>query len=118
MATQRTARLRAPSTEAVVPDPPWRTAAAPGWNEVTVIRQRRLGTPGIRAVSVVQHLARLPVWERKAHRMTVQPAGSRHGNYTAAGRIAGVIPWGATFGPNGPGWAPAADGPAAKWSMT
>ena len=97
MTTERTARLRAPATEAVVPDPPWRTAAAPRWNEVTVIRQRRLDTPGTRAVSVVQHLASLPVWERKARRMTVKPAGPRHGNYTAAGRVAGVIPWGATF---------------------
>jgi hypothetical protein len=85
------------ATEAVVPDPPWRTAAAPGWNEVTVIRQRRLDTPGTRAVSVVQRLASLPVWERKARRMTVKPAGPRTGNYTAAGRIAGFIPWRATF---------------------
>jgi hypothetical protein len=82
MTTERTARLRASATEAVVPDPPWRTAAAPGRNEVTVIRQRRLDTPGTRAVSVVQHLASLPVWERKARRVTVKPAGPRHGNYT------------------------------------
>jgi hypothetical protein len=65
---------------------------------VTVIRQRRLDTPGTRAVSVVQHLASLPVWERKARRMTVKPAGPRNGTYTAAGRIAGFIPWRATFG--------------------
>ena len=87
----------APATEAVVPDPPWRTAAAPGRNEVTVIRQRRLGTPGTRAVSVVQHLASLPVWERKARRVTVKPAGPRNGSYTAAGRIAGLVTWRATF---------------------
>jgi hypothetical protein len=97
MTAERTARLRAPATEAVVPDPPWRTAAAPGRNAVTVIRQLRLDTPGTRAVSVVQHLASLPVWERKARRMTVKPAGPRNGTYTAAGRIAGFIPWRATF---------------------
>jgi uncharacterized membrane protein len=97
MTTERTARLRAPATEAVVPDPPWRTAAAPGWNEVTVIRQCRLDTPGTRAVSVVQHLASLPVWESKARRVTVKPAGPRNGTYTAAGRIAGFVTWRATF---------------------
>jgi hypothetical protein len=83
--------------EAVVPDPPWRTAAAQGRNEVTVIRQCRLGTPGTRAVSVVQHLASLPVWEPKARQVTVKPAGPRNGSYTAAGRIAGLITWRAAF---------------------
>lgn len=97
MTAERIARLRAPATGIVVPDPPWRTAAAAGPNEVTVIRQRRLDTPASRAVPVVQHLASLPVWERKARRMTVQPAGPRTGTYTAAGRIAGLIPWRATF---------------------
>lgn len=97
MTAERTARPPAPATEAVVPDPPWRAAAAPGRNEVSVIRQRRLDTPASRAVSVVQHLASLPVWERKARRMTVQPAGSRTGTYTAAGRIAGLVPWRAAF---------------------
>jgi hypothetical protein len=48
-------------------------------------------------VSVVQHLASLPVWERKARRVTVEPAGPRTGTYTAAGRIAGLVPWRATF---------------------
>jgi hypothetical protein len=48
-------------------------------------------------VSVVRHLASLPVWERKARRMTVQPAGPRRGSYTAAGRIAGLVPWRLTF---------------------
>src|SRR5260370_17124616 len=48
--------------EAAVPDPPWRTAAAPGRNEVTVIRQCRLDAPVTRAESVAQHLASLPVW--------------------------------------------------------
>jgi hypothetical protein len=97
MITERTAPLRAPATEAVVPDPPWRTAAARGWNEVTVIRQRRLDTPGTRAVSVVQHLASLPVWERKARRVTVKPAGPHNGSYSASGRIAGSVTWRATF---------------------
>jgi hypothetical protein len=97
MTTKRTARLRAPATEAVIPDPPWRTTAAPGWNEVTVIRRRRLDAPGTRAVSVVQHLGSLPVWERKARRVTVQPAGPRNGSYTAAGRIAGFVTWRASF---------------------
>jgi hypothetical protein len=83
--------------DAVVPDPPWRTGAVPGRNEVTVIRQRRLGTPGTRAVSVVQHLASLPVWERKARQVTVKPAGPRNGSYTAAGRIAGLVAWRAAF---------------------
>jgi hypothetical protein len=87
----------AAAAEAVVPDAPWRTAAAPGWNEVTVIRQRRLDTPGTRAVSVVRHLASLPVWERKARRVTVKPAGPRSGSYTASGRIAGLVTWHATF---------------------
>jgi len=36
--------------------------------------------PGSRAVSVVQHLASLPVWERKARRVTVEPAGPRNGS--------------------------------------
>ena len=73
-------------------------AAAPGCNEVTVICQRRLGTPGTRAVSVVRHLASLPVWERKARpQVTVTPAGPRNGHYTAAGRIAGLVAWRATF---------------------
>ena len=97
MTTERTTTGVAPTAEAFVPDPPWRTAAAPGRNEVTVIRQRRLGTPGTRAVSVVQHLASLPVWERKARRVTVKPAGPRTGSYTAAGRIAGFVTWRATF---------------------
>jgi hypothetical protein len=97
MTTERVARLRAPGPKPSYQIPPWRTAAAPGWNEVTVIRQRRIDTPGTRAVSVVQHLASLPVWERKARRVTVTPAGPRNGTYTAAGRIAGFVPWRATF---------------------
>jgi hypothetical protein len=48
-------------------------------------------------VSAVKHLASLPVWERKARRVTVKPAGPRHGNYTADGRIAGLVPWRASF---------------------
>ena len=68
-----------------------------GRNEVTVVRQRRLDTPSTRAVSVVQHLASLPVWERKARRVTVNPAGPRTGRYTASGRIAGFLTWRATF---------------------
>jgi hypothetical protein len=64
---------------------------------VTVIHQRRLDTSSTRAVSVVQHLASLPVWERKARRVTVKPAGPRNGNYTAVGRIAGFVTWRATF---------------------
>jgi hypothetical protein len=64
---------------------------------VTVIRQRRLDTPGTRAVSVVRHLASLPVWERKARRVTVKPAGPRNGSYTASGRTAGFVTWRATF---------------------
>jgi hypothetical protein len=83
--------------EPAVPDPPWRTAAAPGRNEVTVIGQCRLDAPGTRAVSVVQHLASLPVWERKARRVAVKPDGPRNGSYTAAGRIAGLVTWRATF---------------------
>jgi len=74
MTTERTTTGVAPAAEAVVPDPPWRTAAAPGWDDVTVICQRRLETSSSRAVSVVQHLASLPVWERKARRVTVKPA--------------------------------------------
>jgi len=62
-----------------------------------VISQRRLDTPGTRAVSVVQRLASLPVWERKARGVTVKPAGPRTGNYTAAGPIAGFVTWRATF---------------------
>src|SRR5260370_42692963 len=76
--------------EAAVPDPPWRTAAAPGRNEVTVIRQCRLDAPGTRAVSVVQHLASLPVWPRKARSVTVKPDGPRNDSYTAAGRNAAL----------------------------
>jgi hypothetical protein len=48
-------------------------------------------------VSAVKHLASLPVWERKARRVTVKPAGPHHGNYTADGRIAGLVPWRASF---------------------
>ncbi len=48
-------------------------------------------------MSVVQHLASLPVWERKARRVTVKPAGPRNGSYTAAGRLAGFVTWRATF---------------------
>jgi len=97
MTTEPTARLRAPGAEGVVPDPPWRTAAAPGRNEVTVTRQHWLDTPGTRAVWAVQHLASLPVWERKARRVTVEPAGPRTGTYTAAGRIAELVIWRAAF---------------------
>jgi hypothetical protein len=53
MTTERIAGLRATAGEAVVPDPPWRAAAAPGWNEVTVIRRRRIDTSSTRAVAVV-----------------------------------------------------------------
>jgi hypothetical protein len=60
------------------------------------MRQRRVDTEAARAVSVVQHLASLPVWERKARRVAVDPRG-RHGSYIASGRIAGLIPWRATF---------------------
>jgi hypothetical protein len=41
MTTEHIASLCAPGAEAVAPDPPWRTAAAQGRNEVTVIGQRR-----------------------------------------------------------------------------
>jgi pimeloyl-ACP methyl ester carboxylesterase len=75
---------------AVVAAPPWRPGlgARPGRDEVTVIRHRPVGTTAMRAVSVVQYLASLPVWERKARRVTVDPRGC-HGTYTACGRIAG-----------------------------
>jgi len=96
MTTERIAGLRSTAGDAVVPDPPWRAAAAPGWNEVTVIRRRRIDTSRTRAVAVVQHLAGLPVWERKARRVWVKPAVPRTGNYTATGRI-GFVSWRATF---------------------
>ena len=87
-----------PPAAAVVPAPPWRpgSGARPGHDEVTLIRRRPVATTVARAVSVVQHFASLPVWERKARRIEVDPRG-RHGTYTVSGRIAGLVPWRATF---------------------
>jgi hypothetical protein len=85
--------------DTVVPDPPWRIAATSGgrWSEATVICRRRLDAPAARAVAVVQHLPSLAVWEPKARHVVVTPTGPGRGSYTATGRVAGLVPWRATF---------------------
>ncbi len=64
---------------------------------VVVRRERQVTAPAHRAVEVVQHLASLPVWERKVRNVNVTPTDETQGTYTVRGRLFGIVPWRGSF---------------------